>query len=72
VVDNVRRVLAIEILCAVQGIEYRAPLTPGTGTGRVCAAIRQHVPRLDADRSPAAEIEVVAGMIERGELSNLV
>jgi histidine ammonia-lyase len=72
VVANVRRVLAIEIMCAVQGIEYRAPLRPGARTARVGAAVRERVPSLDADRSPAAEIEAIAGMIERGELSDLI
>lgn len=68
VIANVRRVLAIEILCAVQAIEYRAPLTPGEGTGAIAAKVRQVVPPLIADRSPAAEIEVVADLIASGDL----
>lgn len=71
VVENVRRVLAIEILCAVQGIEYRAPLTPGIGTGRLAEAVREQVPTLDGDRSLQADIETVAGMIESGEIAAL-
>ena len=71
VVENVRRVLAIEILCAVQGIEYRAPLKPGVGTGRLAEAVREQVPTLDGDRSLQADIEIVAGMIENGEIAAL-
>jgi histidine ammonia-lyase len=72
VIENVRRVLAIEILCAVQAIEYRAPLTPAPGTGRLVHAVRERVPRLDGDRSHAADIEVVADMIENGEIAVLI
>lgn len=72
VIENVRRVLAIEILCAVQAIEYRAPLTPAPGTGGLVAAVRERVPRLDGDRSHAADIEVVADMIENGEIAGLI
>lgn len=72
VIDNVRRVLAIEILCATQAIEYRAPLNPGAGTARLVAAIRGVVPPLEADRSPSAEIESVSGLIEDGTISSLV
>lgn len=71
VIDNVRRVLAIEILCGVQAIEHRAPLRPGNGTAAVVAAVRAKIPPLEGDRSHAADIETVADMIESGEISAL-
>ena len=64
-----RRVLAIEILCAAQGIEYRVPLEPGHGVADALELIRRHVPPLTEDRSPSEEIEVVAGLIEDGTLT---
>lgn len=72
VVENVRRVLAIEILCGVQAIEYRAPLDPGAGVARIVAAVRDQVPPLDRDRSHSADIETVTRMIEDGAISALV
>lgn len=72
VVANVRRVLAIEIICATQGIEYRAPLRPGRGTARVVDVVRELVPPLTSDRSPAAEIDAVAGLIEGGGLADSI
>jgi histidine ammonia-lyase len=63
VLTNARRVIAIEILCGVQGIEYRSPLTPASGTAAVVEMVRRHVPPLDADRSLTEEIETVAGLI---------
>jgi histidine ammonia-lyase len=72
VIENVRRVLAVEILCAVQGIEHRAPLLPATGTGALVDLVRRHVPPLDADRSLSAEIETVAQLIGEGAITELV
>ncbi len=71
VVDNVRRVLAIEILCGVQAIEYRAPLQPGAGTARIVEAVRTKVPAIAGDRSLSGDIETVADMIESGEIAAL-
>ena len=68
IIENVRRILAIEILCGTRAIEYRAPLEPAAGTARVMAKIRELVPPLETDRSPASEIETVAALIESGDL----
>ena len=72
VLDNVRRVVAIEILCATQGLDYRMPLSPAQGTGRIAALVRSHVPPLDDDRSTSSEIETVAGLIVDGSIAALV
>jgi len=72
VIDNVRRVLAIEILCAVAGIEHRAPLTPAAGTSQIIELVRSEVSPLTGDRSPAADIESVAGLIAGGAIAELV
>jgi histidine ammonia-lyase len=71
VIENVRRVLAVEILCATQAIGYRAPLEPAPGTGRLVEAVREKVPALHGDRSHSADIEAVATMIENGEIAAL-
>ncbi len=68
VLDNVERVLAVEILCAVQGIEYRRPLTPSPAVERVVRRVRDLVPPLEEDRVLSGEIELVAGMIRDGRL----
>jgi histidine ammonia-lyase len=60
-------ILAVELLCAAQGIEYRAEL-PAAATGAVVAAIRGVVPHLDDDREVGREIEAVARLIESGTL----
>lgn len=72
VLDNAARVLAVEMLCAVQGIDYRSPLRPAAGTGAAVAALRAVVPTLGEDRALAGEIEAVAQMVEAGELIEAV
>jgi histidine ammonia-lyase len=67
IVDNLEHVLAIELLCAAEGLEYRAPLLPGRGVERAHAAVRQHVPRLERDRALSGDIEKIAQAIRRGE-----
>lgn len=72
VVDNVRRVLAIEILCAAQGLDYRRPLSPAQGTGRIVEQVRTVVPHLEADKPLSEDIEAVASMIRDRSLTSLV
>jgi histidine ammonia-lyase len=66
VLHNVRRVLAIELMCAAQGVDFRAPLTPGVGVRRAHAAVRVRVPRLERDRVLSGDIEMLATAIADG------
>ncbi len=64
VVANVRTCLAVEVLCAAQGIDLRAGIAgPAAPLAAVHALIRQHVPRMDADREVAAQISAVDGLL---------
>jgi histidine ammonia-lyase len=56
IVENVEQILAIELLCAAQGLDYRKPLKPGKQIEQVLAGIRKIVPPLEADRPPATDI----------------
>jgi histidine ammonia-lyase len=67
-IDRAEQVLAIEALCAAQGLDFRAPLRPGESLARVHALIRTRVPHLDADRSPAPDIDAVRQLVHSGEL----
>jgi histidine ammonia-lyase len=68
-VRNVRRVLAIELMCAAQGLDFRAPLKPGRGVGRAHAVARRHVPTLREDRVLSTDIEALARAIENDEFT---
>ena len=69
VAENVETVLAVEILCAVQGIEYRRPLQPAGGTSAIADLIRSEVPPLDADRAPDRDIASVKALISSGAIT---
>ncbi len=60
------RVIAIEVLCAVQGLDFRAPLRPGEGVAEAHAAVRALVPTLTVDRPPAPDIEAIATALHAG------
>lgn len=56
VVDNVRRILAVELVCAGRAIELRAPLQPAPATAAVIAALRHEIDGTGTDRFVAPEL----------------
>jgi histidine ammonia-lyase len=67
-VDNCRRVIAVEWLVAGQALELRRPKTGGPGSEAALRALRSLVPSLERDRPLAPDIERVAGAIADGSL----
>ncbi|MCV0403058.1 MAG: histidine ammonia-lyase [Chloroflexi bacterium] len=67
-VDRAETVLAIEALCAAQGLDFHAPMRAGAGVAAAHARIREHVLHLDADRSPSPDIASVRALIHAGDL----
>jgi histidine ammonia-lyase len=68
VLANAERVLAIELLAGVQGVEFLAPLQPGVGVRAAHKAVRSLSPRLRDDRQLSGDIEAVAESIRSGAL----
>ncbi|MDG2424558.1 MAG: histidine ammonia-lyase [Phycisphaerales bacterium] len=66
-----RDVIAIELLIMSEGLEHHRPLKSGTGVEAVHERIRREVSPLTGDRPPGPDIETVAAMIQRGDLSSL-
>lgn len=66
VLELTRNVVAIELLCAAQGLEHHRPLRSGEGVERAHAIIRTVVAPLVADRSPAPDIAAIAELIRFG------
>lgn len=64
IVANLELILAIEMLCAAQGLDYRLPLLPSPAVARAHAILRSVVPHLDQDRSPAPDIQAVAKRLQ--------
>ncbi|HJR15360.1 MAG TPA: histidine ammonia-lyase, partial [Gemmatimonadales bacterium] len=71
ILTNAQRVVAAELLCAAQGLEFLKPLAPGAGVADLYGRIRgltPPVPPLKADRPPAPDLERVALAVAAGEL----
>jgi histidine ammonia-lyase len=66
--DQVRTVLAIELLCAAQGIDLRRPLTTTKPLEAVHAAIRAKIPAMMTDRPLAPDIAAMRALIDDGTL----
>ncbi len=66
--DHVRTVLAIELLCAAQGVDLRRPLRTTPPLEAVHAVIRAKVPAMMVDRPIAPDIRAVRAMIDDGSL----
>lgn len=72
VLDNAALVVAVELLCAAEGMAHRRPLGPGTGTAATLEIVRRAVTPLQRDRPPGPDIEAVAGLIESGAFDDVV
>jgi histidine ammonia-lyase len=72
VLANAERVLAIELLASVQGVEFLAPLQPGVGVRGAREHVRSISPRLREDRQLSGDIEAMAESIRSGGLVDAV
>ncbi len=66
--ENVRNVLAIELLSAAQGIDFLEPLKPGIGTKAAFDYVRKNVPHMDEDRVIYTDIKKIYDIIVDGSL----
>jgi histidine ammonia-lyase len=66
--ENLNRILGVELLCAAQGIDFRAPLATSETLQRVVARVRQDVATLGEDRYLAPDLERAAKMIASGDI----
>ena len=66
--DNLNMILGVELLCAAQGISFRAPLVTSGVLAAVIARLRQDVPVLQEDRVLAPDMAQAAALINSGAL----
>jgi len=64
--ERVTDVVAIELLCAAEALEYQRPLRSGAGVEAAHAAVRTVVSRRTGDRPPAPDIRALAALIRSG------
>ena len=64
VVDNLRRVVAIELVTAARALDMRSPLKPAPITGALLAKLRKEVPGVGPDRFLAPELEAAERLLK--------
>jgi histidine ammonia-lyase len=69
---NLRHTIAIELLCACQGIDLLAPLRTGTLAQKAYDSVRAKSAKVVEDRPLAPDIEVVSGLVAGGTFSSLL
>lgn len=72
VLSNAEHILAIELLCAAQGVEFHRPLKPGIGSRLACETLRRVVPRLEQDRIMGPDIERVRTLLVDGQFAKVL
>jgi histidine ammonia-lyase len=71
IIRNVRNVLAIELLCAAQGLDFIKE-KPGKGVAAAHEIIRKHIPFLTQDRVMSADLEKMLALLFDRSLINAV
>jgi histidine ammonia-lyase len=64
VLDNTQRVIAIEMMCAAQALDFRKPKRPGRGVWAAYNEIRKVVTHLEDDRVLYRDIDAILQIIK--------
>ena len=70
-VDNLERILGVELLCAAQGVEFRKPLETSEALSRVVDRLRKDVETLNEDRYLAPDLEKASALVASGDLARV-
>jgi histidine ammonia-lyase len=70
--DNTSGIIAIELLAACQGVDFRAPLKTSPLLERARKGLRRHVPFYDRDRYFAPDIKKVKKLVKAGTYNTLI
>jgi histidine ammonia-lyase len=68
ILENAEYLVAIELLCAAQAMEFRGPEKLGKGTRTVYSTLREAVPKLDEDRTLSEDIEKIRLIVRKGTI----
>ncbi|HJO99840.1 MAG: histidine ammonia-lyase [Acidimicrobiales bacterium] len=68
VIDNLRRILAIELTVSARAVDLRNPLLPAPGTGAALAAVRTVAPGPGPDRFLSPELQALDDLLASGGL----
>ena len=68
VIENLGRILAVEVACAARALDLRAPLEPGAGTAAARATVRSAGPGPGPDRWLAPDLAAAERLVAGGAL----
>ena len=66
IVEQAQQVVAIELMCAAQMLDFRKPLKPGLGVQKAFDIVRSYVEKLEHDRTLAPDIAALANAVNDG------
>jgi histidine ammonia-lyase len=66
VIEQAQQIIAIELMCAAQMLEFREPLHPGLGVQVAFERVRKLVPKLEQDRTLAPDIATLTQAVQDG------
>lgn len=66
------QVVAIELIAAVQAVEFHRPLRAGRGVEAAASVLRESVPRVEEDRPLAADVRRAVELVRNGAMSRVV
>ena len=72
ILENCEKILAIEIMCAAQGLEFRSSKKPGRGTKAALDRVRQEISFLEQDRELEHDLKKAISMVKEGEIVKAV
>lgn len=76
ILDNLKKVLAIELLCACQGLDFRmrdlasagSPVAAGRGVRAAHKVAREKIPHMDEDKELYIDIDAAVELVASGKL----
>jgi histidine ammonia-lyase len=71
ILEQARHIVAIELMCAAQMLDFRRPLLPGQGVQEAYARVRAYIPRLERDRTLAPDIAKLVEMVKQGDFADI-
>jgi histidine ammonia-lyase len=71
-VDNLRRVIAVETVCAAAALHFRAPLRPAAATGAAISALRTAVAAPGPDRWVSPDLRAAEALLANGDILRAV
>jgi histidine ammonia-lyase len=70
-VGCLERVIATELMCAAEGLEYRRPLKSSAHVEQAWSRVREHVPRLQGDRALGGDLDTLTELVGSGTFHDI-